>query len=65
MHKSAVPFALSSYFQIDGETSLAFSEDVLKRYEAYGWNTDRVEHGDTGVWVCVVAVVGGDGGGGD
>eukprot|EP00053_Salpingoeca_punica_P011020 m.98694 g.98694 ORF g.98694 m.98694 type:complete len:684 (+) comp15561_c0_seq1:98-2149(+) len=33
--------------QIDGETSLAFSEDVLKRYEAYGWNTDRVEHGDT------------------
>lgn len=27
---------------IDGATSLSFSEDVLKRYEAYGWHTQSV-----------------------
>jgi transketolase len=30
---------------IDGPTSLAFSEDVLARYRAYGWHTHRVEDG--------------------
>jgi transketolase len=28
---------------IDGPTSLAFSEDVLQRFAAYGWHTQRVE----------------------
>ncbi len=28
---------------IDGSTDLAFSEDVLVRYDAYGWHTQRVE----------------------
>lgn len=32
---------------IDGDTSLSFSEDVLKRYEAYGWHTSTVRNGDT------------------
>lgn len=27
---------------IDGDTSLSFTEDVLKRYEAYGWHTQTV-----------------------
>jgi len=27
---------------IDGETSLSFTEDVLKRFEAYGWHTQTV-----------------------
>jgi transketolase len=31
---------------IDGPTSLAFSEDVLKRFEAYGWRTLRVTNGN-------------------
>ncbi len=31
---------------IDGPTSLAFSEDVGKRYEAYGWHVQRVEDGN-------------------
>ncbi len=31
---------------IDGPTSLAFSEDVAKRYEAYGWHVQRVEDGN-------------------
>lgn len=33
--------------QIDGGTELAFTEDVLKRYEAYGWHTLHVEDGDS------------------
>ncbi len=33
---------------LDGPTSLAFStEDVAKRYEAYGWRVLKVEKGDT------------------
>ena len=31
---------------IDGETDLAFSEDVLARFDAYGWHTQRVEDGN-------------------
>jgi transketolase len=31
---------------IDGPTSLSFSEDVGKRYEAYGWRVLRVEDGN-------------------
>lgn len=27
---------------IDGDTELSFTEDVLKRYEAYGWHTQTV-----------------------
>ena len=33
--------------QIDGSTDLAFTEDVLKRYEAYGWQTLSVSDGDS------------------
>lgn len=28
---------------IDGETDVSFTEDVLMRYEAYGWHTLYVE----------------------
>jgi transketolase len=31
---------------IDGPTSLSFSEDVGRRYEAYGWHVLRVEDGN-------------------
>ncbi len=31
---------------IDGSTDLAFTEDVGKRFEAYGWHVRRIEHGD-------------------
>jgi len=31
---------------IDGDTHLSFSEDVLKRYEAYGWHTQRIDGHD-------------------
>jgi transketolase len=32
---------------LDGPTSMAFTEDVAKRYEAYGWQTLRVTDGNT------------------
>jgi len=32
---------------IDGETSLSFTEDVGKRYEAYGWQVIKVLEGNT------------------
>ena len=32
--------------QLDGPTEMAWSEDVLKRFEAYGWGTGRVEDGN-------------------
>ena len=31
----------------DGDTACAFTEDVLKRFEAYGWHTQWVKEGDT------------------
>ena len=31
---------------IDGKTTLAFSEDVAKRYEAYGWHVQRIDGHD-------------------
>ncbi|MGP4113847.1 transketolase [Streptomyces sp. 4N509B] len=38
-----------NHISIEGDTETAFSEDVLKRFEAYGWHTQRVapkENGD-------------------
>ena len=34
---------------IEDDTNIAFNEDVLARYAAYGWHTERVDwtHGDT------------------
>jgi len=32
--------------QLDGPTSMAWSEDVPKRFEAYGWHAARVEDGN-------------------
>lgn len=32
---------------LDGETNLAFTEDVGKRFEAYGWHVQLVENGNT------------------
>ena len=35
-----------NHITIDGKTELAFSEDVLKRFDAYGWHTQRVDGHD-------------------
>lgn len=31
---------------IDGDTAFSFTEDVIKRFEAYGWHTQTVSDGD-------------------
>ena len=41
--------------QLDGPTSMAWSEDVLGRFEAYGWQTQRVVDGnDVGSIVAAI-----------
>ena len=35
-----------NHVQLDGPTAMAFSEDVLKRFEAYEWHATRVEDGN-------------------
>jgi transketolase len=37
----------SNDVSLDGPTSMAFTEDVARRYEAYGWHVQRVEDGNT------------------
>jgi transketolase len=35
-----------NHISIEDDTAVAFSEDVLARYEAYGWHTQRVDSGE-------------------
>jgi transketolase len=35
-----------NHIQLDGPTSMAWSEDVVKRFEAYGWGASRVDDGN-------------------
>jgi len=35
-----------NHISIDGSTDLAFTEDRLKRFEAYGWHVQQVEDGN-------------------
>ncbi len=35
-----------NHISIEDDTDIAFSEDVLKRYDAYGWHTQRVGSGE-------------------
>ncbi|MFI7292929.1 transketolase [Streptomyces sp. NPDC050121] len=48
-----------NHISIEGDTATAFSEDVLGRYEAYGWHTQRVEpteNGDIDVFALYAAL---------
>ncbi|PNS16576.1 hypothetical protein CAC42_76 [Sphaceloma murrayae] len=36
-----------NHISIDGDTKCAFTEDVMKRFEAYGWHTQWVKEGDS------------------
>ncbi|THJ67372.1 transketolase [Arthrobacter echini] len=44
-----------NHISIEDDTDVAFSEDVLARYEAYGWHTQRVDWTKTGEYVEDVA----------
>jgi transketolase len=43
---NVILFYDDNHISIEDDTNVAFSEDVLKRYEAYGWHTQRVESGE-------------------
>ncbi|MEO0376339.1 MAG: transketolase, partial [Cyanobacteria bacterium P01_A01_bin.17] len=36
-----------NHISIDGSTDISFTEDVSKRFEAYGWHVQHVEDGNT------------------
>ena len=38
-----------NHITIDGNTNVSFTEDVMKRYEAYGWHVQHVADGNTDV----------------
>ncbi len=44
-----------NHISIEDDTDVSFSEDVLKRYEAYGWHVQRVDWTKTGEYVEDVA----------
>ncbi|MFN8497639.1 MAG: transketolase [Anaerolineae bacterium] len=45
-----------NHISIDGPTSLSFSEDVLKRFDAYGWHTQRVDGQDAAAVAAALQV---------
>ncbi|MFZ4566513.1 MAG: transketolase [Prochlorococcaceae cyanobacterium] len=45
-----------NHITIDGDTSVSFTEDVLKRYEAYGWHVQHVADGNNDVAAIVRAI---------
>jgi transketolase len=42
-----IAFYDDNHISIDGSTEISFTEDVNKRYEAYGWHVQHVEDGNT------------------
>ena len=45
-----------NHITIDGRTNVSFTEDVLKRYEAYGWHVQHVADGNTDVDAIAKAI---------
>lgn len=45
-----------NHISIDGSTDIAFTEDVSKRFEAYGWHVQHVENGNTDVDAIAKAI---------
>ncbi|KAI8998852.1 transketolase [Trametes punicea] len=46
-----------NHISIDGDTAVAFTEDVEKRFQAYGWQTLHVDNGDSdleGIYNAIV-----------
>jgi len=41
-----IAFYDDNQISIDGDTEISFTEDVLKRFEAYGWHTLNIKRGD-------------------
>jgi transketolase len=45
-----------NHISIDGHTDIAFTEDVSKRFEAYGWHVQHVENGNTDLEAIAAAI---------
>jgi transketolase len=45
-----------NHISIDGDTSVSFTEDVGKRFEAYGWHVQVVPNGDTDLEAITQAI---------
>lgn len=45
-----------NHISIDGSTDIAFTEDVCKRFEAYGWHVQHVEDGNTDLEAIAKAI---------
>ncbi|KAJ3050661.1 Transketolase [Rhizophlyctis rosea] len=45
-----------NHIQIDGDTALGFTEDVPKRFEAYGWHVQVLDDGDNDLAGIAAAV---------
>jgi len=45
-----------NHITIDGDTGVSFTEDVIKRYEAYGWHVQHVADGNTDVAAITRAI---------
>ncbi|MEM8638769.1 MAG: transketolase [Cyanobacteria bacterium P01_G01_bin.54] len=45
-----------NHISIDGDTAISFTEDVSKRFEAYGWHTIHVENGNTDLDAIAAAI---------
>lgn len=45
-----------NHISIDGDTNQAFTEDVVKRYESYGWHVLEVANGDTDLAAIEAAI---------
>ncbi|WP_269621947.1 transketolase [Prochlorococcus marinus] len=45
-----------NHITIDGKTDVSFTEDVLKRYEAYGWHVQHVPDGNNDVDAIAKAI---------
>ncbi|KAG0512595.1 hypothetical protein BDA96_10G028100 [Sorghum bicolor] len=43
-----IAFYDDNHISVDGDTEIAFTEDVIARFEAYGWHTLWVKNGNTG-----------------
>ncbi len=45
-----------NHISIDGDTAVSFTEDVGKRFEAYGWHVQAVPDGDTNLEAIQAAI---------
>ncbi|MDT9235340.1 transketolase [Limnospira sp. PMC 917.15] len=51
-----IAFYDDNHISIDGSTDISFTEDVAKRFEAYGWHVQHVADGNTDLEAIATAI---------